>query len=155
MEGAVRRLTYWLCVGGMFAALPLMFLTAADAVCRSFFSKPLPGVIEISEYLLSVLVLLGAAYTQQVKGHVGVDFLLRRLSPGKRRWILLVTTVLCLAVALVLSVEGLREALVERTVSDMLRIPQKPFRMLVFVAGVMLFLEFLMDLKGLVREGRK
>jgi len=136
----------------MMGALPLMVLTAADALSRSFLARPLPGVIELSEYLLSVMVLLGAAYTQQVKGHVGVDFLLRRLSPKGKRGVRMATTVLCMFIAAILAVEGLFHALQERTVSDMLRIPQKPFKLLVFVAGVMLLLEFLMDFKGLLKE---
>lgn len=154
MERVVRCLAYLLCIGGMVFALPLMVLTTLDAVSRSFFAKPLPGVIEISEYMLSIIVLLGVAYTQQIKGHVGVDFLLRRIGLGWRRKLLIVTTALCMVVAGILAYEGLVQALHERTVSDMLRIPQKPFRMLVFVGAVMLLLEFLADLKGLFREGR-
>ena len=59
---------------GMFMAIPLMLITTADVISRSFFNKPIPGVLEMSEYMLSVIILLGAAYTQQVKGHVWVDF---------------------------------------------------------------------------------
>ncbi len=52
-----------------------MLITTGDVITRSFFNKPIPGTLELSEYMLSIIILLGAAYTQQVKGHVGVDFL--------------------------------------------------------------------------------
>lgn len=146
IKGGIRKLTYNLCKGGMFFAIPLMLLTTLDVIGRSFFSKPIPGTIEISEYLLSIIILLGVAYTQQVKGHVGVDILIGRVSSRKRKLVQLTTTLLCILIVLLLTVEGLKKALEEKTVSDMLRIPQKPFRFLVFVGGSLLILEFLADI---------
>jgi len=40
----------------------------------------------------------------------------------------------------------------ERTVSDMLRVPQFPFRMLVSVAGFFLCLELLLDLVDSIQK---
>jgi hypothetical protein len=42
--------------------------------------------------------------------------------------------------------QGFLEGIRERTVSDMLRIPQYPFRLLVAVGGFLLWLELLIDL---------
>ncbi len=152
LKKKINKLSYTLCKGGMFFAIPLMFLTTFDVIGRSFFSKPIPGTIEISEYMLTIIILLGAAYTQQIKGHVGVDFLLRKLPPNKARIIQISTTILCIIVVSLLTFQGLRHALEERTVSDMLRIPQKPFRFLVFVCGLLLLLEFVADLLELLRR---
>ncbi|MFZ2799540.1 MAG: TRAP transporter small permease subunit, partial [Syntrophorhabdus sp.] len=76
----IRRITYSVCAVGMFLAIPLMLITTSDVISRGFFNKPIPGTLELSEYMLSIIILLGAAYTQQVKGHVGVDFLTKRFS---------------------------------------------------------------------------
>ncbi len=65
---------------GMVFVPPLMLITTADVVGRGFFNKPIAGTFELSEYMLAVIILLGAAYTQQVKGHVAVDFLTSRFS---------------------------------------------------------------------------
>jgi TRAP-type C4-dicarboxylate transport system permease small subunit len=65
---------------GMVFVLPLMLITTADVVGRGFFNKPIAGTFELSEYMLAVIILLGAAYTQQVKGHVAVDFLTSKFS---------------------------------------------------------------------------
>jgi TRAP-type C4-dicarboxylate transport system permease small subunit len=123
-----------------------MLLTTGDVIGRKFFSKTIPGTFEISEYILATFILLGAAYTQQVKGHVGVDFLTSRLSPRVRIVCEMVTTMLSLIVIAIVIWQGWLEGISERTVSDMLRIPQYPFRLLVAVGGFLLWLELLTDL---------
>ena len=80
-EKIVHRITYSVCAMGMFLAIPLMLMTACDVLSRSFFNKPIAGTLELSEYMMAVIILLGAAYTQQVQGHVGVDFLTSKFSP--------------------------------------------------------------------------
>ncbi|MCX7856878.1 MAG: TRAP transporter small permease [Deltaproteobacteria bacterium] len=132
--------------------VPLVIITTLDVLGRSFFTKPFPGAVEISEYILSMIVLLAAGYTQQVKGHVWVDLIVRRLSRKTKRVIDVVTTVFCAFIVSVLTYEGLIHAIKERTVSDMLRIPQKPFRLLVFVSGMLLLLEFIGTLLDLAKK---
>jgi TRAP-type C4-dicarboxylate transport system permease small subunit len=123
-----------------------MLLTTGDVIGRKFFSKTIPGTFEISEYILAVFILLGAAYTQQVKGHVGVDFITSRLSPRMRTVCEIITTILSMFIIAIVIWQGFLEGIRERTVSDMLRIPQYPFRLLVAVGGFLLWLELLIDL---------
>ena len=68
----------------MVFVIPLMLLTTADVISRLSGASPYAGTFELSEYLLAIVILLGAAYTQQVKGHVGVDFLTKRFGPRLR-----------------------------------------------------------------------
>jgi TRAP-type C4-dicarboxylate transport system permease small subunit len=150
-QKAVRRASYGLCFAGMLFAIPLMLLTVADVVGRSFFNKPIPGSFELSEYMLATIVLLGAAYTQQVKGHVGVDFLTRRLGARAQAALQALTTAAALAVVAVMIWQGFLDASQERAVSDQLRIPQWPFKMLVAVGGAVLWLELMVDLIAAVR----
>lgn len=146
LRAFVQRLNYWACFVGMLFAIPLMLLTVADVVGRAFFNKPIPGSFELSEYMLSVLILLGAAYTQQVKGHVGVNFLTKRLSPRLRALCGVITTSACLFIVSILIWQGYVDAVTETAVSDQLRIPQWPFKMLVSVGGVLIWMEFAIDL---------
>jgi TRAP-type C4-dicarboxylate transport system permease small subunit len=125
-----------------------MLLTFADVVLRGFFNKPIPGSFELSQYILAVFILLGAAYTQQVKGHVGVDFITSRFSPRMRAICEIVTTLLSLLIIAILVWQGWVEGITEKAVSDQLRIPQYPFRLLVAVGGFLLFVELLIDLIG-------
>ncbi len=149
MEGfrkAINKLTRGLCFIGMFFALPLMLITTVDALGRDLFDKPLPGTIELSEYMLSIIILLGAAYTQQVKGHVGVDFLTKRLSSKGKSILGIITTLFAMFIIAIVIWQGFVEGIHEKTVSDMLRVPQRPFRLLVAVGGFLLWLELLLDL---------
>ncbi len=141
----VNRASYGACFIGMFLAIPLMLLTVGDVMGRSFFNKPIPGTFELSEYMLAVIVLLGAAYTQQVKGHVGVDFLTSRYSPKTQAVLQTVTTLAGLVIIAILVWQGYLEGLHEKAVSDQLRVPQWPFKLLVAVGGLLLWLELLLD----------
>lgn len=145
-KNTIRKITRGICYMGMFFALPLMLITTFDAIGRDLFNKPLPGTIELSEYMLSIIILLGAAYTQQVKGHVGVDFLTKRLSAKTKSFIGIITTLASMFIISIVIWQGYLEGIHEKTVSDMLRVPQKPFRLLVSIGGILLWLELLSDL---------
>ena len=145
-QEVLHRLNFYVAAFGMSFIIPLMLLTTGDIIGRKFFSKTIPGTFEISEYILATFILLGAAYTQQVKGHVGVDFLTSRLSPRVRVVCEIIITILSLFIIAIVIWHGWLEGIRERTVSDMLRIPQYPFRLLVAVGGFLLWLELLIDL---------
>jgi TRAP-type C4-dicarboxylate transport system permease small subunit len=146
IQKGVHRLNFYVSIVGMTLLIPLMLLTTGDVIGRSFFRKPIPGSFELSEFILAVFILLGAAYTQQVKGHVGVDFVTSKLPLRARAICEIVTTSLSLFVIAIVIWIGFLEGIREKTVSDMLRIPQYPFRLLVSVGGFLLWLELLIDL---------
>jgi len=148
VKKGIRRINYVVCAVGMVMIIPLMLLTFADVMLRGFFNKPIAGTFELSQYILAIFILLGAAYTQQVKGHVGVDFLTSRLSPRRRALCEIITTLLSLLIIAIVIWQGWVEGITEKTVSDQLRIPQYPFRVLVAVGGFLLWLELLIDLFG-------
>jgi TRAP-type C4-dicarboxylate transport system permease small subunit len=142
----IQRLNFIVCAIGMFLLVPLMLLTTCDVIGRGFFAKPIAGTVELSEYILATLILLGAAYTQQVKGNVGVSFFISRLSHRSETLCQVMTTVLSMLIIAMVVWQGLIKGIEERTVSDMLRIPQYPFRLLVAFGGFLLWLELLIDL---------
>lgn len=145
-QKGIHRISFYVSVAGMALLIPLMLLTTGDVIGRSFFRKPIPGSFELSEYILATFILLGAAYTQQVKGHVGVDFVTSKLSPRRRALCEVITTLLSLFIIAIVIWKGFLEGIREKTVSDMLRIPQYPFRLLVSAGGLLLWLELLIDL---------
>ena len=151
----IRRITYSVCAVGMFLAIPLMLITTSDVISRGFFNKPIPGTLELSEYMLSIIILLGAAYTQQVKGHVGVDFLTKRFSKRTQSILEVFTTLASMLIIAIMIWQGYVEGIHEKTVSDMLRVPQWPFRLLVAVGGFMLLLELFIDLFSAVAKVRR
>lgn len=146
LRDGVRRVVRLLCYLGMFLLIPLMLLTSAEVVGRGLWSRPIPGTMEISSYLLSIFILLGLAYTQQVKGHVRVNMLTSRLPERLRLGLEIFTTLLSILIVGIMCWQGWVIGMEERSVSDMLRIPQRPFRLLVAVAALLLLLELTIDL---------
>jgi TRAP-type C4-dicarboxylate transport system permease small subunit len=146
LRWAVNKVTQGLAYAGMFVLLPLMLLTSADVLGRVFWNKPVPGTVEISSYILVVFIMSGLAYTHQVKGHVRVTMLLDKLPKPVALGMDVLTTLMSMAVLLVVAWQGWEIAWDQNTVSDMLRIAQRPFRLLVTVAGICFFLELLLDL---------
>lgn len=152
MRRLIRKTTLYLSNLGMLALIPMMFLTTGEVVGRAVWSKPIPGSTELSSYMLAVFILLGVAYTQQVKGHVRVSMIVSRLPEGVQAFFEVFTTLLSLSIVAVIVWQGWSIAFEERTVSDMLRIPQAPFRFLVFAAGFFLALELMLDLADSLKK---
>lgn len=146
IRNVIQTLTRILGYVGMVCVFPMMLLTSVDAAARDMLSRPIPGAFEISSLTLSVFVLLGLAYAQQMKDHVQVTVLVDRLPPKLGVLITIFTTLLSMFIVAIMTWQGVVVALETTTTSDMLRIPQWPFRMLVAVGGFLLFLEFLIDL---------
>lgn len=149
---AIQRTTAVLSFAGMFMVIPMMLLTSAEVVGRAVWSRPIPGTVELSSYMLAIFVLLGIAYTHQLKGHVRVEMLLMHLPDRAAAFLDLCTTLLSLFIIALLAWQGWLEGIEEKAVSDMLRIPQWPFKLLVSVAGALLFLELAIDLGGILRR---
>lgn len=152
VKNLIQRLSFFVCSVGMFLLIPLMFFTTADVIGRNFLRKPIPGIIELSEYALATVILLGIGYTQQVKGHVGVSFLTSRISPRNAAICQIVSSAIGLFIIGCMVYQGLIIGLKERTVSDMLRVPQYPFRLLVAFGGFLLWLEILIDFVSSIRK---
>jgi len=148
----IQRVTVILCYGGMMLLIPMMLLTVSDVVGRAVWSRPIPGAVELSSYMLAVFVLLGVAYTHQVKGHVRVSMLRDRFPERVGHLLDVLTILLSLFIIGILAWQGWVVGIEERTVSDMLRIPQWPFRLLVSLAGLSLLLELLFDLVDVTRK---
>jgi len=142
----IQRVNRWVCYAGMFLILPLMLLTTVDVISRAAWDRPIPGIVELSSYALDVFILLGLAYTQQVKGHVRVSMLTSRLPPRAQLFLEIFVTLLSLFIIVLLAWQGIVVGFEETAVSDMLRIAQRPFKLLVGVAAFLLCLELVVDL---------
>jgi TRAP-type C4-dicarboxylate transport system permease small subunit len=148
----IQRANRWMCYAGMLLIIPLMLLTTADVIGRAVWSRPVPGSVELSSYILDVFILLGVAYTQQVKGHVQVAMLTARLPASAQRFLRVLTTLLSLFIMALLAWEGWVVGMEETAVSDMLRIPQRPFKLLVGISAFFLCLEIIIDLVTAIKR---
>ena len=146
LKRMLQKMNRGIAFGGMFLLIPMMLLTTADVIGRSYFRRPITGTYELSSYLLAVFILLGVAYTYQVGGHVRVTMFVSRLPARIAIGVSIITTLLSLFIIAVLAWQGWVLGWEEKTVSEQLRIPELPFRLLVFLAAVSLWIELLIDL---------
>jgi len=151
----VQRINILVCTIGMYLLIPMMFLTSTDVMARAVLARPISGSIELSEYMLAVVILLGLGYTEQKKGNVKVGFILEKFPPRFQAVTDIITTLLSLFIIFVMVWQGWLLAVKETTVSYMLRIPQNPFRMLVSIGGFLLGLELIIDLVNACNRLRK
>ena len=92
---------------GACLLIPLMLVTAIDVVGRDLFGHPIPGTIELSEFMLAVFILLGIPYTHQAKGFVQVSVFISRLPARTRSVFNLISTLLSLFIFSILAWQGL------------------------------------------------
>ena len=145
VKKGIQKVNRFIAGVGAWFLIPLMTITAIDVVGRDVFNHPIPGTVELSQYMLAVFILLGLAYAHQAKAHVAVSLLTSRLPHPVQLIFNIITTFLCLFISCVLVWQGWVVGIDEKTVSDMLRIPQYPFRLLVALAAFLMCLELLID----------
>jgi TRAP-type C4-dicarboxylate transport system permease small subunit len=148
----IQTINHFIAGVGAWFLIPLMIITAVDVVSRDVFNHPIPGTIELSQYMLAIFILLGLAYTQQVKAHVAVSLFTSRLPPYTQLILNIVASLLCLFISCIIAWQGWMVGIEEKTVSDMLRVPQYPFRLLIAVAAFLMGFELLIDLGNSLRK---
>ncbi len=146
VKKAIHKFNRFIAGIGAWFLIPLMLITAVDVVSRDVFNHPIPGTVELSQYMLAVFILLGLAYTQQVKSHVAVSLFTSRLAHPVQLILNIMTTLLCLFISCIIAWQGWVVGMEEKAVSDMLRVPQYPFKLLVAVAAFLMGFELLIDL---------
>ena len=146
IRSVLQTITRGVAYIGMALLVPMMLLTSADVTARSFWSRPIPGTMELSSFMLAILILLGVAYTHQMKAHVRATMLVDRLPVKCKESLNVLTTLLTLFIVCIVLWQGIIVAFESGAVSDMLRIPELPFRLLVSVAALLLAIELIFDL---------
>ncbi|ADI13336.1 TRAP transporter small permease subunit [Truepera radiovictrix] len=80
LTAAIAKVVAWL-------LLPLVLFIAYEVLMRYAFNRPTLWVFDMSYFLTSLVVSLGAAYTLQRKGHVSVDVFYERFPERVRAFI--------------------------------------------------------------------
>jgi TRAP-type C4-dicarboxylate transport system permease small subunit len=80
------------------AALALMmFLTALDVGLRYIFNSPIPGALELVEYMMAVIVPFALTITAFNKAHIGVELIMERFPERFRRYVACATHLMVFA----------------------------------------------------------
>lgn len=140
-------------LGGMVIFL-MVLLAVANIVGRKLFATPVIGYIDWTEQSMAFLAFLGIAYCQRLGGHIRMDILLGSLR-GRVLWFVeLVSTVLMLAITLLLVVGSFEHFLRAWTYGDSsfdIDLPTWPSKLLVPVMLSLLSLRLLLNIWGYCR----
>ena len=148
IRSIVHKMSSRALILGMGWVLVMMFLTTLDVGGRFFFSRPIPGAIEMSEFMLAIFGILGIAYTHGAGANVKVTMLTKKLSVRTVSFLELITGLLSLQVIAMLAWYGVVMGMEEfkiGTTTDTLAIPIFPLDLLLSAGAFLLALEILMS----------
>lgn len=152
-----NRFMVYTAAAGLFG---MMIITVIDVVGRYAFNHPLMGAYELVGYLMAIAGPWAIGYSQIQKGHIRVDFILRRLPQNVQS---VITSIAYFIGAFVFSVLCWRMIVLAQyyfglkhgNTTDTMRIPISPFIIIVAIGLAMLALVLLFDLLRSVTEVKR
>lgn len=159
LQNKIARLSELMHRAACIVLFLMMLLTIADVFLRKVFAKSILGTVEITEFMMVVIVFFGLAYTEALDGHIKVDVVMSRLGDRTQHIVSIVTQfasfiLFCLVTWFTFSYSITKKAAGE--VSQDLWIPVYPF---VYIVGVgcgilslVLFIKFLVSLVQMLRS---
>jgi len=138
-------------VAAGFAAAVLtamMALTGLDVIMRYIFDRPVSGTLEITEFMMAIVIAFGLAYCAVQKRHVRIDIVISRLP---KRALALMDAIANLAFLGLFVMIAWRSAFRMQSMfkgqltSAVLFIPKWPFLLLVIIGSAILCIVVLRD----------
>ncbi len=158
IDRLVLRLETWLTLAGGIVIFLLVFLATANILGRWVLSMPVNGYIDWVEQAMAFFAFLGIAYTMREGGHIRMDIVVGHLR-GRLLWCTeLVSTILMLAITLVLiygSYLHFHRAFKIGDSSLDIDLPTWPAKLVVPIALTILALRLILQLWGYVRALRE
>ena len=156
LSTGIDRLIRLSLYGGMGWVMVMIFLTVLDVSGRAFFSRPIPGAIELNRSMLAVFTVMGLAYTHHKRANVRVTMLLDKLPRAPRVFLEILSHLLSMGLfGLLCWQSGVMggEEIDAGTTTDALGIPVFPLYFLLSAGSFLLCLEIsrqlLVDVKSL------
>ena len=149
LDAFVKPITRGFQAFAAFVLAVMMFLTALDVALRYIFSSPIPGGLELVEYMMAVLVPFAVTITAYEKAHVGVDLIMDRFPKRLRNLVAVATTALMLVFFTLITWQcfiHIAEQYRSGLTSAVLLIPHYPFVAALTAAFALLTLVTLIDL---------
>ena len=136
----------------------MMFLTALDVLLRYVFNRPISGALEITEFMMVILVGFGLAYCATVKGLVSVEILALRISARAQAVLNSITYFLSFVFFSLITWQSVRHVklvLESDLVSPVLLIPSFPFAVMLALGSFVFTLVLLVNFLGYLSEAVK
>jgi TRAP-type C4-dicarboxylate transport system permease small subunit len=119
----------------------MMLLTVTDVFLRKVFSHSILGTVEVTEFLLVIVVFFALADTEVLNGHVKVDLVMSRFGERAQGVADMITQLICFLLCVIIAGSTLiysEQMRVSGEVSQDLWLPIYPFIYIV-VAGCIIF----------------
>lgn len=81
ITGRLNQGFYW--IAGI-ALVVMLLLTVSDVIAVKVFRSPIPGALEYIRFISVVVIAFALGHTQQLKGHIQVEFFVSRM-PARLR----------------------------------------------------------------------
>ena len=134
--------------------LAVMLIGVFQVFGRKLINFPVPGYVDIIEFVMTVFAFISIAYTQRLGGHVRMEIILKRLR-GRALWIIeFLGTLTVLVIVAILAWFGYEHFLRAWTIGDSsidIQIPIWPSKLLVPIAFAFLLVRLFIQLLGFLR----
>ncbi|MBT3330181.1 MAG: TRAP transporter small permease [Rhodospirillaceae bacterium] len=133
-----------LLIGGA-GMVTAMFLGAGDVVGTQFFGWPIPGVLEITESTMTLIVFGALAYAQIRRNHIRVELIYSHMGPRTRAAMDVAANVAAIIFFGFLLSEAIAEGMtswrIRETADGLIQFPLYPARWILISGTVMLLLQ--------------
>jgi TRAP-type C4-dicarboxylate transport system permease small subunit len=134
--------------------LGLMLLAVVQVLGRKIFNFPVPGYVDLVEFVMAVFCFIGIAYCQKLGGHIRMEFIIGKFH-GRTLWFLeVVGTLIAIVIIAILMWYGYEHFLRAWQIGDSsinLELPIWPGKLLVAFAFATLIFRLLIQLAGYIR----
>ncbi|WNF36305.1 TRAP transporter small permease [Bacillaceae bacterium IKA-2] len=111
---------------------------------RFVINQPLAWTEELSRYSLVWLTFLGAAYAASLKGHISIDFFVKKLPLILQKGVMIIVAIICFYFFYILMSEGMALARQSMTqLSPVLRLPMGYVYSVIPISGFLLTLNYI------------
>jgi TRAP-type C4-dicarboxylate transport system permease small subunit len=146
----VERLALAVLLVGGAGVLTAMFLGAGDVVGTQFLGWPIPGVLEITESTMTLIVFGALAYAQIRRNHIRVELVYSHMGPRVRAAMDTIADIAAIVFFGFLLSEAITEGLmswrIRETADGLLQFPLYPARWVLISGTVLLLLQLALHL---------
>lgn len=137
----------------------VMVMVSIDVVLRYFFNAPMMGVLEISEYMMLYIPMLGAAWLLRIRGHVNIDIVVGFFNSRNQSILNSVTYAICAVTCAFIAYWGgvTTWDQYQRGILDIkaIEIPKFTFLASIPIGFFLLFIEFLRNAYGYLKKSKE